>query len=313
MRAAAPDSGSTTMSNLDFYGLEASDDFDEFDEFDFEDTEGDSLTPVGAAAGGYVGEKVGSGLGGALGTGLYDASTWAGRKALDYTGLTKYQPVQWYYDNVLNPDAKIGSTLRSAQGSAGAILGGVTGLVDGGAIGGALFEDADPFEPEYAAEDIDHMEALAEEAVEAEGEDAVIAADEMVSRSFGVMRASPRMRPIIAALRGQVQHLVMLAKRNPRYRVPARLAPIALRRTAAILMRMATARRPVSQRVAMTLFGRVLAQLARAPQTRAVALRQAQVRARRHRMRQGVPAPVAARRPVAAAPRAMRRLARSHT
>jgi hypothetical protein len=293
------------MSKLDFYDLEASDDFDEFDELDLEDPEADLWSPAGLVAGGALG-AAGAGLGGAIGTGIYDAGSALWRKAAEATGATKYKPVKWAVENVLNPDSTVGSYIRSAYGNMGAGAGGTIG----GTIGLAAFEDADPFEPEYAAEDIDHMEALAEEAVEAEGEDAVIAADEMVSRSFGVMRAAPRMRPIIAALRGQVQRLVMLAKRDPRYRVPARLAPMALRRTAAILMRMAAARRPVTQRVAMTLFGRVLSQLARPPQTRTAALRQAQVRARRHRMRQGAPAPVAARRPVAAAPGAMRRLAR---
>jgi hypothetical protein len=284
------------MSKLDFYDLEASDGLDDFDEFDLEDPEADLLSPASIAGAG-----IGAAAGGALGTVGYDIGAGILKKGAEWTGATKYKPVRWLYDNPWNPDSTFGSYIRSAAGNAGAGIGGL--------IGAAVSEDADPFEPEYAAEDIDHMEALAEEAVEAEGEDAVIAADEMVSRSFGVMRAAPRMRPIIAALRGQVQRLVMLAKRDPRYRVPARLAPMALRRTAAMLMRMAAARRPVTQRVAMTLFGRVLSQLARPPQTRTAALRQAQVRARRHRMRQGAPAPVAARRPVAAAPGAMRRLA----
>jgi hypothetical protein len=285
------------MSKLDFYDLEASDDFDDFDEFDLEDAEADLLSPASV-----VGAGIGAGLGGAAGTALYDIGAGVLRKGAELTGATKYKPVKWLYDNPWNPDSTFGSYIRSAAGNVGAGAGGV--------VGAAVSEDADPFEPEYAAEDIDHMEALAEEAVEAEGEDAMIAADEMVSRSFGVMRAAPRMRPIIAVLRGQVRRLVMLSKRDPRYRVPARLAPMALRRTAAMLMRMAAARRPVTQRVAVTLFGRVLSQLARAPQTRTAALRQAQVRARRHRMRQGTPAPVAARRPVAAAPGAMRRLSR---
>ncbi len=291
------------MSNLDFYDQEASDAFDEFDDFDLEDQEG-----------GLVGALVGGGaeLGSAMATGASDAGAWAAREALDYTGLTKYQPVKWYYDYVLNPDSQLHADVRSVSGAAGGLMGGLLGAGAAAAATAALLEDADPFEPEYAAEDIDRMEALAEEAVEAEGEDALIATDEMVSRSFGVMRAAARMRPIIAALRGQVHRLVMLSKRDPRYRVQARLAPTALRRTAAMLMRMAAARRPVTQRVALTLFGRVLSQLARHPQTRAAALRQAQVRARRHRTRQGAPAPVAARRPVAAAPHAMRRLARHH-
>jgi hypothetical protein len=295
------------MSKLDFYDLEASDDFDELDELDLEEPEADLWSPAGLAAGAVLG-GVGAGLGGAIGTGLYDIQAGAFKKGTELSGVAQYKPVKWLSENVWNPDSYIGSNIRNLYSNVGAGAGGTVG----GTLGLAAFEDADPFEPEYAAEDIDHMEALAEEAVEAEGEDALIAADEMVSRSFGVMRAAPRMRPIIAALRGRVQHLVMLAKRDPRYRVPARLAPLALRRSVAILMRMAASRRPVTQRLAVTLFGRVLSQLARPPQMRAAALRQAQVRARRYRMRQGAPAPVAARRPVAAAPGAMRRLARPH-
>lgn len=283
------------MTDLDFY-----DDFDDFEGFDDGeywdledddwDDEADDLTPAGLIAGG-----VGAALGGTLGTGVYDAGTWALKKAAEKTGATKYKPVKWAYDNAWNPKSKFGSYVRNAYGNLGA------GLL--GTAGAALFEDSDPFEPEYTAEDIDLMEALAEEAVEAEGEDSVIAGDEMVARSFGVMRASPRIRPIIQALRAKVRRILAMAKRDPRYRVMARLAPLALRRTAATLMRMAAARRPVNTRMANMLFGRILASLMRAPNRRAQAVRQSQLRARRHRARRGLPAPTRVKRPVYARPR----------
>ena len=168
------------------------------------------------------------------------------------------------------------------------------------AISTALSEDADPFEPEYTADEIDMMEALAEEAIEADGEDSVIAADEMVSRSFGLMKAAARMRPVIAAIAGRVRKMVAMAKKDPRYRTVARIAPLALRRTASTLMKMAASGRPVTVRTAMMIFGRTLAALSRSPGRRAQAVRQAQMRARRHRQRKGAPAPVRARRPVSA-------------
>ena len=162
-------------------------------------------------------------------------------------------------------------------------------------------EDADPFEPEFSSEDIDRMEALAEEAAEAEGEDAILAADEMVSRSFGVMRASARMRPIIAALRDQVRRIAVMAKRDPQHKMQARVAPLALRRTTAMLMQMTAARRPVDPRTALVIFGRTMSELMQSPQGRAQAMLQAQGRARRHRARHGLPAPARVQHPVKAA------------
>lgn len=252
------------MTDLDFY-----DDLDDGEFWDLEDDWDDEADPL--VAGAVLGGTLGSGVGGAGAGAVFD---WAEKK------LGKKAP-GW---------------ARDAATSAGAGLGGALGALAGTAI--PWFEDGDPFEPEYMAEDIDLMEALAEEAVEAEGEDAVIAGDEMVSRSFGVMRAAPRVRPIIAVLQAKVRRILALARRNPRYRVMARLAPLALRRTAMTLMRMAAARRPISTRSATMLFGRILAGLMRTPNKRARAVRQSQLRARRHRARRGLPAPTRVRRPV---------------
>lgn len=279
------------MYDSELYG------FDELDEDffeDFEDLESDELSPLS-----FLGAAAGAGLGGAAGTGLYDVGSAALRKGAEATGLIKKKPVKWLADNVGDEKARIGSYIRSAFGNIGAGLGGFAG--------GLISEDADPLEPEFTAEDIDQMEALAEEAVEAEGEDAILAADEMVSRGFGVMQAATRLKPAITALRDRVRRLVVMAKRDPRYRAPARLAPLALRRSVVVLMRLAASGRPPTARTAMMIFEKALGELSRSPRLRAAALRQAQARARRHRTRHGAPAPVAARRPVVATRPAPRR------
>lgn len=247
------------MYDSELYG------FDELDEDffeDFEDLESDELSPLS-----FLGAAAGAGLGGAAGTGLYDVGSAALRKGAEATGLIKKKPVKWLADNVWDEKARIGSYIRSAFGNIGAGLGGFAG--------GLISEDADPLEPEFTAEDIDQMEALAEEAVEAEGEDALLAADEMVSRGFGVMQAATRLKPAITALRDRVRRLVVMAKRDPRYRAPARLAPLALRRSVVVLMRLAASGRPPTARTAMMIFEKALGELSRSPQLRAAALRQA--------------------------------------
>lgn len=195
-------------------------------------------------------------------------------------------------------------TLVRGAGTVGGVLGAALGTLN------PLFEDADAYEPEYSSADIEYMEALAEEAVEAEGEDAVLAADEMVARSFGLMRAAARMRPIIASLRERVRRMVVMARRDPRYRALGRIAPLALRRTAVILLRMMASRRPVNASIALRIFAHVLQKLTRSGRTRALAVRQAQIRARRHR---GQSTPVRIRRPAyarsSATSRAYRRAA----
>ena len=87
------------------------------------------------------------------------------------------------------------------------------------------------------------------------------------------------------------QSFVMRARQDPRFQLPARLAPMALRRTVSTLMRLAAARRPVNANMAQVIFARNLAGLMRVPQNRAQAVRAALTRARRHRAKQGLPAP----------------------
>ena len=130
----------------------------------------------------------------------------AGTRSLDWSGATKYKPVKLIADNALNPTSTLGSYIRSAL----ARWRSPHRRPRRRGLGRRR-----PVRAGVSSEDIDRMEALAEEAAEADGEDAILAADEMVSRSFGVMRASARMRPIIAALRDQVRRIVVMAKREP--------------------------------------------------------------------------------------------------
>jgi hypothetical protein len=157
-----------------------------------------------------------------------------------------------------------------------------TGAAAGTALGALIPEDADSFEPEYSSEDIEEMEALAEDAFEAESdEEAMDAADQMVLRSFGVARASARLRrSVLPVLVRKVRALIARARRDPRLRKIARLAPIALRRTAVTLLKMAIRGRPVTAQVALVVFSRTLNTLARSKRLRSAALRN---HARRHR------------------------------
>lgn len=144
-----------------------------------------------------------------------------------------------------------------------------------------LKEDGDPYEPEYESDSIDEMEALLEDALAGDATDASLSSDEMVARSFGAMRGAPSIRPIMSALSQEVRKLVMMARRNPRLRNMARLAPLALRRTAVVLMKIIAARRPVNLQLAVRVFRGVLAQLSRSQRMRAIALRRARQRSRR--------------------------------
>ncbi len=167
------------------------------------------------------------------------------------------------------------------------------GLPALGSIAGLLAEDADPFEPEYETDQIDRMEALVEDALDEEGDatDAALAADEMVSLSFGMMRGSRALRPIMARLAREVRMLIARARRDPRLRQAARLAPLALRRTAVILMRMAVARRRVTLGLAVGIFRRILAGLLRSGRSRRAGLQRARMRANRYRARRGYSRP----------------------
>ena len=276
--------GRETMSDLDFY-----DDMEDAEFWDLEDDWEDGDEPDRGIASGLLGAGLGAAAGSVVGNLGFDAGEWLGKKGMQ--AIFKTDPAVWDTDRYKYWRDIARNTTSNALAGVGGTLGAFAGAMPSP-------EDTDPYEPEYSAEDIDLMEALAEEAVEAEGEDSVIAGDEMVSRSFGMMRAAPRVRPIIAALQVKVRRILAMARRDPRYRVLARVAPLALRRTASTLMRMAVARKPVTTRTALMLFSRMLGTLMRAPNTRAKAVRQGQVRARRHRARRGLPAPTRVRRPV---------------
>lgn len=167
------------------------------------------------------------------------------------------------------------------------VLRGAIGAVKGGSKSWYQETGDDPFEPEFETASIDAMEEMAEDALAGSSQEQVMAADEMVRRSFGIARASGRLRPIMAVLRRRVYALMMRARRNPQMRTLARLAPLAMRRTAAILVRMTMARRPVSPGTAVRLFNSILSRLVRSQQMRARALRLARLRAMRSRRRSG--------------------------
>ncbi|NNF24432.1 MAG: hypothetical protein HKN63_06460 [Rhodobacteraceae bacterium] len=167
------------------------------------------------------------------------------------------------------------------------VLRGALGAVKGASKSWYQESGDDPFEPEYETASIDAMEEMTEDALAASPEERAMAADEMVRRSFGIARAPGRLRPIMAVLRRRVYALMMRARRNPQMRSLARLAPLAMRRTAAILVRMTMARRPVSPGTAMRIFNSILARLVRSHQMRARALKLAKLRAMRSRRRSG--------------------------
>ncbi len=182
-----------------------------------------------------------------------------------------------FSDSVKNYWGKGSWKGKVADSAIKSVLGGIT------SIGKSLLsEDAE--EPEFEADTIDEMEAAMEDALDGEdGIDASVAADEMVSRSFGPMRSSARLRPIMARLSMEMRRMIMLARHNPRMRNVARLAPLALRRTSVVLMRMLAARRPVNVNTARGIFRAILRQLANSQRLRVMALRRARMRARRAR------------------------------
>lgn len=250
------------MTALDFY---APDDMDDFDQYEFEDgfDEWDEMDDFDEFSFGDIWKKAKPWASTALGA----AQTAYGSPA------TK----SWRKKNK-GKDA----VMRSLFGA----LKGVTGsswFKDG--------FDTDPYEPEYTTDEIDGMEALAEDALDGDATDSSLAADEMVSRSFGVMRGSSQVRPIMAALSKQLRTIMMRARRDPRMRTMARVAPLALRRTAATLMRLTAARRPISPALGMKIFGAAMSGLMRSPQLRSTALQRARMRSRRHQSRGGQSSP----------------------
>jgi len=176
---------------------------------------------------------------------------------------------------------------RGRNKGADAAIRGVFGALKGIAGSSWLKDgmDTDPFEPEYESDAIDAMEATAEDAIDGDGIDSMLAADELISRSFGPMRTSPQLRPVLALLHREMRRLIAGARRNPRLRTFARVAPLALRRTAVVLTRMAMGRRRVSPQLALQIFRRTLQTVVRSQQLRARALQRARLRTRRYQSR----------------------------
>lgn len=237
-------------------------------EDDFEDDEADQL-----ALGALVGAGLGAGAGGWLGTGLYDGTSWALNKA----GAERAS--KWMDDS---------PNLRSFLGNAGAGIGGTIGAALGAA---SPTPESDPIEPEYETDSIDAMEVLLEEALEADGEDASMAVDEMVGRAFGMMRAAPQIRRLMMAVATRARQLIAQARRDPRLRSAARAIPVALRRTAVILLNRIARQQPVSPEIALRVFAGVLSGILKNGQQRSQVSHTSAMRARRYRAQRGLPPP----------------------
>jgi len=246
------------MTAMDFY---AADEMDDFDQYDFDD---------GFDEWGDMDELDDFSLG----------DVWQAAKPLASTAISAAQTAYG------SPATK---KWRKNNAATDAVVKGLFGALKG-VTGSDWYKnsmDADPFEPEYTTDEIDGMEAMADDALDGDSTDSALAADEMVSRSFGVMRGSSQIRPIMAALSKQLRSIMLRARRDPRMRTMARVAPLALRRTAVTLMRLASARRPVSVGLGMKIFRAALSKLMRSQRLRDAALQRAGLRARRHQSRGG--------------------------
>lgn len=250
------------MTSLDFY---TPDDMDDFDTYEFDDgfDEWDELDGYDELSFGDIWKK---------------AKPWAS---------TALSAAQTAYGS---PATK---SWRQNNKGKDAVMKGIFGALKG-VTGSSWFKDGfdtDPYEPEYTTDEIDGMEAMAEDALDGDATDSSLAADEMVSRSFGVMRGSSQVRPIMTALSRQVRAIMMRARSDPRMRTMARVAPLALRRTAVTLMRLSAARRPISPALGMKIFRAAMSGLMRSSGLRKAALQRARMRSRRHQSRGGQPAP----------------------
>ncbi|MCG6904393.1 MAG: hypothetical protein LJE68_17115 [Rhodobacter sp.] len=257
-----------TVYDADFYAADELEDFEEWDDEDFEELD-DEL--------GWDAEDP-------------DEFDWA--RALN-TAATFGEGVYGNYGSKWGKKNKLWDS--AIRGALGAIKGASkTWFKDG--------IDGDPYEPEYETDEIDAMEVIAEDALDGDDEERSMAADELVARSFGPARHSRQVRPVLMALRQQVQRILVAARRNPRLRQMARIAPLALRRTSVIVTRMAMARRPVSVALAMRIFRGLLSRMMRSRpmQSRAVAMarhRAARARAQGGHRRRAVGRPPRRRPP----------------
>ncbi len=241
----------------DFDGLDEFDGFDELDDFDDEDFEDEWLSDVAS--------------------GLASAADWGWRRY-----GKKYATKRWGSGE---GDSR---KLKGNKAVVANILGDVLGSLSKHSANLSGF-DADAFEDEFDAEQIERMEAIAEDAMApgAGTDDATMAADEMTSTAFGTARGSRAMRPILLALRAEARRIMVMARRNPRLRIYARLAPLALRRVAVALTRLATRGRRIHPNQARAIFRSVLSRMYRHRAMRSAALRRSRAAARRYRGRTG--------------------------
>lgn len=251
------------------YDLMTLDDEDfEFDPFgeEFEDDFEDDDEADELALSAILGAGLGAGAGGLAAGGLYDGSSYLLRK---YGGNTGRR-----FGNWLSSSQRARNFATNTGAGIGGLLGGTLGAV-------TPAPEADPYEPEYESDAIDDMEALMEIALEGDGEDAEDAVDAMISRAFGPIRAAGQIRQIMGVLRAKVRKLVAMARRNPQVRNAARVAPMALRRTAVKLLKAVSKGRRVTPQLAIRVFAGELAKILKSSGRRRTAVHRHRMRARR--------------------------------
>lgn len=243
------------LDDFELDGFDAYDEFDAFDDEDDFDDEDEWLSDVAS--------------------GLASAADWGWRRY-----GKKYATKRW--GSGTGSDRKLTGNAAVAANIFGDVLGSLS--KHSASLSGY---DADPFEDEFDAEQIERMEAVAEDAMApgAGTDDATMAADEMAATAFGTARGSRAMRPILAALRAEARRVMVMARRSPRHRVYGRLAPLALRRVAVALTRLATSGRRIHPNQARGIFRSVLSRMARHRTLRQAAMRRSRAAARRYRGR----------------------------
>lgn len=152
---------------------------------------------------------------------------------------------------------------------------------------GDIFQAWNSEDSEVYAESVDAMEAMAHDAMAGDPTDAALAADEMVRISMGPLAGAGQLRSTMAVLQREVGRIMAQARQNPQMRAAAQVAPLALRRTAVSLARMAASGRPISPQAAMTLFRRTLSSILRSQQLRSAAMKKARMHAARYRQTRG--------------------------
>lgn len=152
---------------------------------------------------------------------------------------------------------------------------------------GDIFQAWNSEDAEVYSDSVDAMEAMAQDAMAGDSTDAALAADEMVRMSFGPMAGAGQLRSTMALLQREVGRIMAQARQNPQMRATAQVAPLALRRTAVNLARLAASGRPVSAEAAIGIFRRTMSTILRSQQLHAVAMKKARQHATRYRQNSG--------------------------